>query len=66
VVIEHKFEDNEAICNKCKTSLTVISSRSKEILKYVPAKLYIEEHIAYTYACKSCEAENDKANISYY
>ena len=32
-------------------------------MKYRPAELYIEEHVTYTYACKSCEAEADKANI---
>lgn len=63
VVIEHKLEDKEAICDKCKTQFNVIGSKSKEILKYVPAKLYIEEHVTYTYACKSCESENDIANI---
>lgn len=63
VVIEHKLGDDEAMCNKCNVPLTVIGSKSKEILKYVPAKLYIEEHVTYSYACKSCEVETDKANI---
>src|SRR5471030_2004868 len=45
VVIEHKLDDNEAICDKCRTPLSVIGGKSKEILKYVPAKLYIEEHV---------------------
>lgn len=63
VIIEHKLDENEMICDKCETALTVRGSKSKEILKFVPAKLYIEEHVTYSYACKSCEAENDKANI---
>ena len=63
VVIEHKLDDAEAVCNKCGHQLTVIGTKSKEILKYRPAELYIEEHVTYTYACKSCEAEADKANI---
>ena len=63
VVIEHKLDEAEAICNKCGHPLSIIGSKSKEILKYKPAELYIEEHITYTYACKSCEAETDKANI---
>lgn len=63
VVIEHKLNEDEAICNKCGHPLSIIGTKSKEILKYKPAELYIEEHITYTYACKSCEAEVDKANI---
>jgi len=63
VVIEHKFDENEAICNKCNSPLTVIGSKSKEVLKYIPAKLYIEEHITYSYACKPCESEDGQSNI---
>jgi len=63
VVIEHKLNDEDLVCSKCGSQLSVIGSKSKEILKYKPAKLYIEEHITYTYACKTCNAEADKANI---
>ena len=52
-----------AVCNKCDSPLVVIGSKSKEVLKYIPAKLYIEEHITYSYACKPCEAADGKANI---
>ena len=63
VVIEHKLDCDEAICDKCNEPLTVIGSKSKEILKYKPAELYIEEHITYSYACKACEEREDLANI---
>ena len=63
VVIEHKLNDSEAVCDKCGNQLSIIGSKSKEILKYRPAELYIEEHITYAYACKSCDAEADKSNI---
>lgn len=63
VVIEHKLDDSEMQCNECGNTLTIIGKKSKEILKYKPAELYIEEHVTYTYACKNCEAETDKANI---
>lgn len=63
VVIEHKIKESEEICNECNSPLVVIGSKSKEILKYIPAKLYIEEHVTYSYACKPCEAENGDANI---
>ncbi|GEM_PF-2410855 len=43
--------------------MEVIGKKSKEVLKYIPAKLYIEEHVTYSYACKPCEATSGKANI---
>lgn len=63
VIIEHKLDESEAVCDKCGNNLVVIGKKSKEILKYKPAELYIEEHISYTYACKNCEADTDKVNI---
>jgi transposase len=63
VIIEHKLEEDEAICDKCGSNLVVIGTKSKEILKYKPAELYIEEHIFYSYACKSCEEKNGESNI---
>ena len=67
VVIEHKLSPVEAICSECNSEcnseLEVIGKKTKEVLKYVPAKLYIEEHVTYSYACKSCEAASSEANI---
>jgi len=63
VVVEHKLSPEEAICSECNRGLVVIGKKTKEVLKYVPAKLYIEEHITYSYACKSCEAASGEANI---
>ncbi len=63
VVVEHKLDENQQSCKDCSSDLVVIGTKSKEILKYIPAKLYVEEHITYSYACKTCEENNDKANI---
>lgn len=64
VVIEHKLDENKMYCDKCNNKLVVIGSKTtKEILKYKPAELYIEEHIIYSYACKSCEEIDGEANI---
>lgn len=63
VIIEHKLNEFEAVCDKCGSDLVIIGKKSKEILKYKPAELYIEEHISYTYACKNCEVDEDKTNI---
>lgn len=64
VVIEHKLDESDQSCNECSNDLVVIGTKSKEILKYIPARLYVEEHITYSYACKKCEENNDKANIT--
>ena len=64
VVIEHKLSKDEAICQKCGSPLKIIGVNSKkQILKFVPSRLYVEEHITYSYACRKCEAEDIKSNI---
>lgn len=63
IVIEHKLEAEKAICDKCNDKLVIVGTKSKEILKYKPAELYIEEHVTYSYACKSCEKTEGNANI---
>ena len=64
VVIEHKLEGEDLKCKKCGSTLVEIGIKSKkEVLKYIPAKLIVEEHVMYSYACKSCESEAEKSNI---
>lgn len=64
VVIEHKLECNELNCKDFGEPLTEIRLKSrKEILKYVPAKLIVEEHVTYSYTCKAYERKNDEINI---
>lgn len=65
IVIEHKLEKEEQKCPKCEEDLVEIGTKTKEILKYEPAKLYIEEHVTYSYACKNeeCEEKEGKTTI---
>jgi transposase len=64
VVIEHKLGEEKMYCDKCNAKLSVIGSKTtKEILKYKPAELYIEEHVIYSYACRSCEEIDGDAHI---
>ena len=35
----------------------------KEIIKYIPAKLIIEEHVIYSYACKTCKKVTGESKI---
>ncbi|QXM06225.1 hypothetical protein [Crassaminicella indica] len=39
VVLEHKLDENEQVCEKCSSNLVVIGKKSKEILKIIPAKI---------------------------
>ena len=65
VIIEHKLSEEEAICKDCGSPLEIIGINStKQILKFVPARLYVEEHITYSYACRKCEADNISSNIT--
>lgn len=63
VTIEHKLDENRTNCDKCNGKLDVLETNTKEILKYKPAKLYIEEHKTYSYVCKACKEAEEKANI---
>ena len=65
VVIEHKLDEDKTNCDKC-GKLVVIGTKSKEILKYKPAELYIEEHITYSYACRTCEELKVSCKYNYY
>lgn len=63
-VIEHKLEGADLNCKECGEQLVEIGVKSKkEIIKYIPAKLIVEEHVIYSYACKSCEKETSESNI---
>lgn len=64
VVIEHKLEGEELTCKECGEQLTPMGVKSrKEIIKYIPAKLIIEEHVIYSYACKTCEKATGESKI---
>ena len=64
VVVEHKLEGEELNCRECGKELTPIGVKSrKEIVKYIPAKLIIEEHVIYSYACKTCEKATGESKI---
>ncbi|GKU24334.1 hypothetical protein CFOLD11_11600 [Clostridium folliculivorans] len=64
VIIEHKLDGDDLRCKECGELLVEIGVKSrKEIIKYVPAKLIVEEHVIYSYACKACEKETGESNI---
>jgi len=46
--------EEEKVC-VCGSELTYISDEKSEQLEYVPAKIFVIEHIKKKYACKACE-----------
>jgi len=45
-------------CPKCDLPMHVMSKEVRKELKIIPAKVSVVEHVAYVYACRSCE-KND-------
>jgi transposase len=51
----YDLTEAEKICS-CGSELTYLTDEKSEQLKYVPAKIYVIEHIKKKYVCKQCEA----------
>ena len=54
--IIHDIPESEKICN-CGHELKRIGEEVSDKLGYIPAKIYIERHIRFKYACKHCEGD---------
>jgi len=54
VEIELDIPDADKVC-ACGCQKNRIGADSSERLEYVPAKLFVERHIRYKYACPACE-----------
>jgi len=67
-VIEHDLPPEEKCCPDCGCEMHVMGRKTREELKFVPAKAVIVRHEALTYACRCCEKCSDhvpvmKANL---
>jgi transposase len=58
VDIIHDLSEEEKQC-ACGARLTRFSEEVCEKLDYIPARLRVERHIRYKYACKNCEGVED-------
>jgi transposase len=56
--IIHDLSEDEKQCG-CGARLSYIGEEVCEKLDYIPARLQVERHIRYKYACKSCEGVDD-------
>ena len=57
--IEHRLEGDELVCPQCGETMTEIGTEVVNKLKIIPAQAVVEQHIYYTYACKSCAETAD-------
>lgn len=58
VDVIHDLEESEKIC-PCGCQLTRIGEEVCEKLDYVPAKVQVQRHIRFKYACPQCEGVED-------
>ena len=54
--IEHDIAELSKTC-ECGCQKTKIGEEISERLEYIPAKLFVEQHVRLKYACKQCEGE---------
>ena len=59
--IIHDLDDDQKLC-ACGAELTRFGQEVSEKLDYIPARLRVERHIRYKYACKSCEGVEDQGS----
>ncbi len=61
--IYHDISEDEKDC-ACGSSLSHIGEEVSEKLDYVPAKLKVQRHVRYKYACRNCEGvESDQGAV---
>jgi transposase len=58
IEIIHDLSDDQKQC-ACGAELTCFGQEVSEKLDYIPARLRVERHIRYKYACKNCEGVED-------
>jgi transposase len=52
--VDHPLPDQERACGCCGQERIVIQEHVSEQLEIEPAKVYVSEHVRYTYACPRC------------
>ena len=58
--IEHRLEGEDLVCPQCGDTMTEIGTEVVNKLKIIPAQVIVEQHIYYSYACKSCSETADE------
>ena len=58
--VEHRLEGEDLVCPQCGETMTEIGTEVINKLKIIPAQTIVEQHVYYTYACKSCSESADE------
>ena len=58
--IEHRLEGEDLVCPQCGDAMTEIGTEVVNKLRIVPAQIIVEQHVYYSYACKSCAETSDE------
>ena len=58
--IEHRLEGDELVCPQCGETMTEIGTEVVNKLKIIPAQTIVEQHVYYSYACRSCSETADE------
>nr|BDD47164.1 transposase [Saccharospirillaceae bacterium] len=53
-VIEHDLPEADKVCS-CGEAKQLIGAETSERLEFIPAKLYVQQHVRHQYACPCCE-----------
>jgi transposase len=53
--VEHQLPEAELPCPECGTQRHKIGEEISEQLEFVPASLYVIQHVRFKYACRSCQ-----------
>ena len=56
--VEHRLEGEDLVCPQCSDIMTEIGTEVVNKLKISPAQTIVEQHMYYTYACRTCNREH--------
>lgn len=54
--IEHDVPIEQQVCTNCQNALHRLGEVVSEQLDFIPAKLYVKQHVRYKYACRGCQS----------
>ena len=58
--IEHRLDGEDLVCPQCGDTMTEIGTEVVNKLRIVPARIILEQHVYYSYACKICAETADE------
>ncbi len=52
--IHHDLPAEQKFCTACNKTKSLVGTETSEQFEFIPAKLYVKEHVKYTYSCHCC------------